>query len=330
MSDSKPATDESTPAEAEGKGYWNLRTWTMGGKQFWTDVICFHEYRIQKHAWTGHHRLVNGSDVREAWGDLEHCKKKLSEIAADKDLPPMTGNVVIVLHGLSRTRSTMKSLSKAIEEDGAQVLNLSYASTRAAISDHADALASVIDHLPEVEQISFVGHSMGNIVVRYYLGTRFAEHGKPVDKRFHRMVMLGPPNNGSQLARWLQNNVVFKTVTGESGQQLSRKWDEFKEHLTTPTFEFGIIAGEQSDESWIKNSLIDGKDDLVVTVEETKLPGASDFLVENLIHSTMMKQPDVHKAVVNFLNHGYFVSADKRTPIPITSSQENSPATKRK
>ena len=104
-------------------------------------------------------------------------------------------------------------------------------------------------------------------------------------------------------------------MCGTSGQELSKDWKELNDKLATPSFEFGIIAGGQEDGAWLNNRILDGKDDFIVSVEETKLPGAADFLVKPLIHGTMMNNTDVQKATFSFLQHGYFVSEKEMKPI---------------
>lgn len=195
------------------------------------------------------------------------------------------------------------------QETGAHVINMSYASGRSGIEQHAEALASVIDNLPGATEIDFVGHSMGSIIVRYYLGTR----GQ--DKRFRRMVMLAPPNHGSQLADWLRKNLLFKTVTGNSGQQMGGRWQDIHDKLATPEFEFAIIAGAPGEDGGISNPLIKGDNDLIVSVSETRLAGATDFWQGDLWHGTMMYDEDVKQAIGRFLNEGFLISRQQRQPV---------------
>lgn len=293
--------------------YFNFPTKTMGGMQVWTDYVHFHGYRIQQNVMTGHYRLLDPKNVRLAWGNMKGCQVELEKIAKEKSLGPVTGRVLIVLHGLTRTRNGMKSISKYIADNSdVTVINMSYASTRAKIDKHAEALTSIIAHLPEASEIDFLGHSMGNIVVRYYLGQFESQKDTPC----HRMVMLAPPNNGSRLARLLQNNLLFKTFWGVSGQDLSRHWDELEAKLATPEFEFGIIAGKRPDKYALDNPIFGEQNDLVVTVEETRLPGATDFLQMDLLHSTMMSDERVKEATLSFLDNGYFISEAEQDPIP--------------
>jgi pimeloyl-ACP methyl ester carboxylesterase len=144
---------------------------TLGGKQFWADELFFHQWRIQRNTLTGHYRLLDENNLRHASGTAEQCRAKLDEIRQQRHLPPMHGEVVIVLHGLGRSRSSMESLCKYLRERGGYtVLNVSYASTQADIAEHARSLGRLIESLDGVEEISFVAHSLGNIVIRRYLG----------------------------------------------------------------------------------------------------------------------------------------------------------------
>ena len=311
---SASAQDDSTNGtETKSETYFNVPTKTLGGKQFWTDFVHLQGYRIQQNVMTGHHRLLDPKDVRVAWGNMAGCRKQLNRIAAQKELRPITGRVLIVMHGLTRTRSAMKSIADYVEKNSdATVINVTYASTRTSIDKHAEALASVINNLPHATEIDFLGHSMGSIVVRYYLG----QINTDADPRFRRMVMLAPPNNGSRLAKVLQDNVLFKTFWGVSGQDLSRHWAESEAKLATPEFEFGIIAGSRPDKSALDNPLFAEENDLVVSVEETLLPGARDFMQQHLLHSTMMNDEAVHQAALSFFQNGYFKTEAERRPIP--------------
>lgn len=156
-----------------------------------------------------------------------------------------------------------------------------------------------------------MGYSLGNLVVRGYLD----EHPepRPQEPRRERMVMLGPPNLGAQMARHLKHSGLFRVITGASGEQLSRSWQEAERHLATPSFEFGILAG--SVETPVSNPLIEGEDDLVVSVEETRLSGAVDFRLVNGTHTFLPENDAVIELTVRFLRTGCFETPDLRQPI---------------
>jgi hypothetical protein len=126
--------------------------------------------------------------------------------------------------------------------------------------------------------------------------------------------MLAPPNNGAQLAKIAARTGLFNITAGASGAQLVQSWDELERGLATPEFEFGIIAGGSGQEKG-RNPLLTGDDDLVVTVDETKLPGARDFLVLPPVHTWMMDDRRVQECTLRFLREGWFVSKEERKPL---------------
>ncbi len=324
-----PNDNPTNQPQEQPTGYLNLPMKTLGGAQFWTDVRYAGKWRIQQNSETNHCRLLNQNNFRQAWGNRLHCDQKLNQAIANRRTQLNSGKLVIVLHGLIRTSGSMSAMAKFLEEkDGYSTINFQYASTRKSVGDHAMALRSLIDNLgPKVTEIYFVGHSLGNIVVRRYLADTFnPETGVQGDPRIKRIVMIGPPNQGSAMAQVLKKSFLFHTIAGVSGAELSRTWDQLAPTLATPKVEFGIIAGGQASEKNLSNFVLNGPDDFTVSVEEAKLPGASDFLVRPLLHSTMMHKPVTLNATFSFLENGYFVSAQQRNPIvanAATPTQQN-------
>ncbi|HKD36890.1 MAG TPA: alpha/beta fold hydrolase [Pirellulales bacterium] len=294
----------------------NVATPTLGGKQFWTDELLFRDWRIQRNVLTDNFRLLDENDVRHAWGSFADCRTKLNEMKREQKLEPMRGRVVILLHGLGRTRSSTRHMAKYLADEGhLTVLEFGYASTRAEVAEHAKSLAHVIENLAGVDEIDFVAHSLGNLVIRHYLGDEIERtEGHRPDPRIKRIVMLAPPNNGAKLAQLLGDNKLFKSIAGPPGAELGPRWAELEKHLATPTCEFGIIAGGRGEDHG-HNPLLQADDDLIVAVTETKLAGAADFLVVPALHTFMMDEPKVEEATISFLLHGYFESADRRHPL---------------
>lgn len=294
----------------------NIPTWTLGGKQFWTDELIHGQWRIQRHVYFGHYRLLDPSKLRRAWGPWETCLHTWLKLKQEKEVAPLRKKVIVVLHGLGRTRSAMKGMARFLaQNEEYSVLSFSYASTRATLAADAKSLGSVLSHLEGVEEINFVAHSMGNLVVRHLLGDQLAAAGGlGVDHRLGRIVMLAPPNNGAALAERFKNNPVFKLIFGSGGQQFTKDWAALQKLLLTPTCEFGIIAGGANEGSG-RNPLLEGNDDMVVTVQETRLPGAHDFVVVPVAHTFIMDDETVQQYTLRFLQHGHFISQERRQPI---------------
>ncbi len=314
------ADESQTPAP---RGFPNLTAPTLGGSQYWADELHFHEYRIQRNVLTGHHRLLDGKDFRHAWGNFEHCQRKLNDLKRERNLPPMSGRAVVLLHGLMGTHRSMSAVETYLrEQSGYQVFNVTYPSTQGDLASHADTLARIIERLYGIEEINFVAHSMGNLVIRRYLAEQTdAATGREPDPRIRRIVMLAPPNQGATLAETFKRLRVFQLVGGKSAKQLANDWQATAEQLTIPACEFGIIAGGRGTPAgfcpWIP-----GDDDLILTVAETRLAGAHDFATVPVIHQMITSDARVLEATLRFLDHGHFISADRRHPIPFVSEQQ--------
>jgi pimeloyl-ACP methyl ester carboxylesterase len=191
--------------------------------------------------------------------------------------------------------------TKLAQQNHTDVIRFSYASTRSSIADHATALREVLEELPENSEFSFVGHSMGNIVVRHLVG-QLQRDGDPhhLLDRCRSMVMLGPPNQGAAIARNLAPTGLFGLVTGKGGLELGPNWDQFVKELGTPPFPFMIIAGDLSNNP-IQNPLVGGSSDFVVSVEEAKLEGAQSLETVPVLHSFLMNDDKAVDMTVQFI-----------------------------
>jgi pimeloyl-ACP methyl ester carboxylesterase len=276
--------------------YPNLRLPTLGGRQFWGDICHLSGWRIQHHVLTGHHRLLDPDDVRHAWGTETACRSELQRMCDEHGLAHDSGKVVIVVHGIIRSSKSFSRMRVALEQQGYTVVPFDYPSTQVTIHESAKYLERVIGSLEQATEINFVVHSMGGLLVRTYLREN-------PDPRIRRMVMLGVPNQGANMANVVQNNPLFKLLFGPAGQQLIKDPEGFIASLPTPQFEFAVIAGARgTEDGW--NPLIAGDDDGTVEVANTKLPGAADFMTVCGMHSFLMDREDVIDATCRFLVNG--------------------------
>ena len=145
------------------------------------------------------------------------------------------------------------------------------------------------------------------------------------DKRIKRMVMLGVPNRGAQMADRLKQGLFYKTILGPAGQQLASDPEGFIARLPTPDFEFAVIAGGRGNMTGY-NPLIPGDDDGTVGVSSTRLPGATDFAVANCLHSFLVTDKTVVEQTVRFLQSGRLRRDGPPHPIPRGDSKDKNPA----
>jgi pimeloyl-ACP methyl ester carboxylesterase len=297
---------------------WSLPKPSLDSVTSWSDVCFFHSLRIQRHVSGAEYRLLDEDGDAQAKGSYDECLAKLEAIRREQNLEPMSGTGVVLLHGLAAPCWSMKALARYLRKHGDyEVFPVDYASLTSSIDDQAHALASIIQSLEGIQQIHLVGHSMGNIIIRRYLaGNDSPDHGWRPDRRIGRIVMIAPPNHGSIEATRLANNIVFKKVFGEAGQQLGVGWEELERRLATPKTEFGIIAGGMGNRVGFSPFILPGDDDGRITVETTRLEGASDFIVVSSLHETIGNDPRTFAYTLAFLTHGYFVSPTERQSIP--------------
>ena len=273
---------------------------TLGGGQFWGDVVFFHGWHIQQNVFTKHYRLLDERDNRHASGTLEVCQTKLKQIREEQKLPPMKGRGVVLIHGILRSSKCMSSMAETLEQAGFQTFRFDYPSTQVSIPEAAEYLHQTIESLEGIEELYIVAHSMGGLVTRAY----FAEHHDP---RFRRVVMVGTPNHGAELADLVYKNFLVRTAAGPGGQQLVTDREGLIPSLPAPKCEFAIIAGARNNPAgW--NPFIPGDDDGTVTVESTRLVGATDFSTVRSPHTSLLRNREAIHQTLRFLNEGRLIA----------------------
>ena len=212
-----------------------------------------------------------------------------------------TADQVVLLHGLGRTDLSMIRMENALQRRGYEVTNVGYPSTLHSIERLAtEELGPAVESCCAEPhgRVHFVTHSMGGIVLRYYLESHEIEN-------LGRVVMLSPPNQGSEVADWVAENPLLQRILGPSAEQLGTDSESVPSQLGPVDFELGIIAGNKTLNP-LFSRMIPGADDGKVAVERTKVEGMSDFLVVPRSHTYIMMSDDVIAQVAYFLEHGEF------------------------
>ena len=292
-------------ATAVQEGAW-IESWRRSADALrWSDEAIRHDWRLQRRPGTDECRILDSRDRVVRSGAADECRTAFAALESSGQIEPVRGPTVIVLHGLGEGRRSMQPLVAHLRASlDATVLAFGYASTSSAIADHGRALAAVVRALPGADRISFVGHSLGNLVVRSWMGQ--ADAGD-LD-RLDRMVMLGPPNQGSELAQLAARFPMPATLSTGAARDLAIDWHRVAPTLPAPPCPFGIVAGGRGDDDGY-SMVLAGDDDAVVRVEETRLAGEDDFLLVPVHHAAMMKNTAVQRAVTSFLSTGRFAPA---------------------
>jgi pimeloyl-ACP methyl ester carboxylesterase len=210
---------------------------------------------------------------------------------------------VVLLHGISRNARSFRKMESAIERAGYTTLNLDYASRRKPL----EALAEDIH--PAIEtfagrlggRVHFVCHSMGGLLARVYL----AKH-RP--HNLGRVMMLGTPNGGSEIADRLKNVVLYRAFFGPAGQQLGTLRDVATMALLPPIdYPVGIIAGNRSIYP-VASAFLPRPHDGRVSVANTKLDGMTDHIVVRTSHPWLVRNDAAIAQTIAFLREGKFTA----------------------
>lgn len=208
---------------------------------------------------------------------------------------------VILLHGLARTNHSMDNLEKRLKTAGYQVLNLDYPSREKPIEKivQKTLIPQIHDFCTDTsKRINFITHSLGGIVLRYYLNTN-------PEIRMGRIVMLSPPNKGSEVVDFLKNVPGVNKLMGPAFGQLSADSASFVNLLKPVAEEIGVITGNSSI-NFINSIIIPGEDDGKVSVKRAQLDEMTDFLVVDRSHPFIMNAPEVMEQILYFLENGAF------------------------
>jgi pimeloyl-ACP methyl ester carboxylesterase len=224
----------------------------------------------------------------------------VSALAASSEV---TQDGVVLLHGISRTPRSFKRMLRAIEGESYAALNLGYASRRKTLEALAEDIHPAVELFASglTGSIHFVGHSMGGLLARVYIA-------RYQPKRLGRVVMLGTPNSGSEIADRLKNFGVYRAFFGPAGQQLGTQRDAAIEALFAPVdYPVGIIAGDRSIYP-ITSAFLPKPHDGRVSVENTRLDGMADHIVIRTSHPWLVRHSVAIAQTIAFLKAGKFGS----------------------
>ena len=220
-------------------------------------------------------------------------------------------DAVLLLHGLARQSNSMVRLADRLAGAGYQVHNIDYPSTSGTPAQLVEIVRSAFDSCcTEVRRVHFVTHSLGAILTRLFI-----DESRPPN--LGRVVMIAPPNQGSEIVDLLGDWPLFHSWFGPTAASLRTDDSGLTHRLPDPDYEVGVIAGD-----WPINPLgavlIPGRDDGGVSVEGARVPGMADFLTVHRSHGRITLAPEVAAQALYFLKNGLF---DRR----LVESLRNSP-----
>lgn len=250
------------------------------GTQLWADARWRDGWRLQSRWNAGTHRLLDPAGRIVCRGSLSKCEEALDDACPS---PVPAEHLVVLLHGLGRTRRSLARLDRALVHAGFTTARLDYPSTRRTIQEHAATIAALLDHVPTPKKLSFASHSLGGLVVRQLL-----TYDAPWRSVVERIVMLAPPNQGASLAGLLDKGGILRGILGPAYGQIA---EGYAESLPVPDVPVAIFAGDAAGLAG----------DGLLTVDETRLGGLGEHHVVPAVHTFVMNEPFVIRRAVSFL-----------------------------
>jgi pimeloyl-ACP methyl ester carboxylesterase len=218
---------------------------------------------------------------------------------------PAPREAVVLLHGLFRSDRSMRPLARHLVGAGFEVHNVRYESLSRNPEDLVEDLHRAVSACcAAAPRVDFVGHSLGGVLVRAYL----AEHPLP---QLGRVVMLAPPNRGSELGDVVAGSRPLRALLGPTAAQLGTDPASLPNRLPPPDFEIGVVAGTRS---WnpLGSWLLPERDDGTVSLASTRCLGMTDFLALPVSHTFIVRSREVARQVAHFLRTGRFAGREAR------------------
>lgn len=186
---------------------------TCGGGQFWEDVFFYQKWRIQRHYKTQEFRLLDPWDIRRYEGSFGECRQAFVTYISMYQLARQKGHMIVMLHGLGETKNIFKPLWREALKRGYLAAAINYPSTRKSLESHVKQLNFFLNHLEDVQEISFITNGMGGLLLKKLLEQDVSEPWKK-NLKINKAVLISPPLKGNGFARKFGKYRLFRWIFG--------------------------------------------------------------------------------------------------------------------
>lgn len=215
------------------------------------------------------------------------------------------GPVVVLLHGLWRGFHAMEPLARELDAGGFSTLNLPYPSTRMPIPTIVEIVRSEVESVARNRPVHFITHSLGGIVLRSLLTESPSwEPG--------RLVMLAPPNQGSEIVDWAKGHPLIHRFLGPAGRTLGSDGIPGSLPALPPDIDAAVIMGNRSLIGFFR-TLLDSDNDGIVSAPKGRIEGLKGFTVVDADHTFIQVHPEVIRLSMEFLRSGVWLAEPSAT-----------------
>ena len=206
------------------------------------------------------------------------------------------GPVVVLLHGLWRGMHAMEPMARALGSAGFATLNLPYPSTRMPIPTLVSHIRAEVGKIADERPVHFITHSLGGILARCLL-----QESPPW--QVGRLIMLAPPNGGSEIVDWSKRHPLIHLLLGPAGRSLGSDGLPTQLPPLPPGIEAAVIMGNRCSIPWFRG-LLDKDNDGIVSAPKGKIDGLRGFKVVDADHTFIQVHPEVIRMCMEFLKSG--------------------------
>lgn len=274
---------------------------TFGGGHLWEDVFFYQKWRIQRNYTSKVYRLLDPWDIRRHKGTFEECRRAFVKFIEIYEISRQKGHMIIMLHGLSGNKNMFKPLWRKALEEGFMAAAINYPSTRKHIDSHVRQLDFLLNNLEDVNEVSFVSHGAGGLILRKLLNNRSLWRER---LKIRRIVQISPPNKGSRFFSKLGNWAIFRWWLGPMLQECSPEKVKLIPNFPKSA-EFGILYADYALRG-LAAFLPRLFREKLPSPKEADLPGAKESIFIKNIHKNPFNNRKVVNATVNFLKNGRF------------------------
>ena len=276
--------------------------YTFGGGFAWEDVFFYQKWRIQRNYITKQCRLLDNWDIRRYEGSFDECRSAFLKYIEIYELSRQRGHMIVMIPGFGESKNIFKPMWRAALKEGYMAAAVNYPSTQKRISGHIRQLDFFLNHLEDVQEVSFITSGVGALILRglFSLDT-------PWKKKFKigRIVEIAPPNHGNPLLVKLARYKICDFVMGPMAQELTPRKTEL-----IPYYPKGIEAGMiLLPESFLKktmNFFFNIKNNNMNAREEKKRLGATDAIEIKNFKFNAFESAEIVEKTLQFLNFGKF------------------------
>ena len=201
----------------------NIDFFTFGGSLFWEDVFFYQKWRIQRHCFTKRYRLLDSWDIRRASGNFETCQKAFIEYVKCYEITKQNKHMIILIHGYMDSKNIFKLLWRKLVLTNSTVAAINYPSLFRSSLASAYQLLFFLNHMKDIEEVSFVTKGCGNLILRQMLNLPLEHQTYQETARIRNIVEINPILEGNLLCDFLNQFKMFNIFCGPMISDMAEK-----------------------------------------------------------------------------------------------------------